>query len=212
MAQTATTFSALVLESDALTRERVRQMLTSEGFATCLVDQVELFHLLRSRFSFDLFIVGVRGSEGLDSLRLDSKIQPLLLLAPLQEPTQQARYRMALPDAVLIDRSLRDPDVLRRQLNPMPPDVPADASDPVEQAFAEFGLSRRQLQVLARALVGNTSRQIAAELFISEPTVRNHLHAIYDRVGVSGRRELLGRFVAGLIERDVAGEAPVDHA
>jgi DNA-binding CsgD family transcriptional regulator len=44
------------------------------------------------------------------------------------------------------------------------------------------------------------SANIAAKLFISELTVRNHLHAIYERVGVSGRRELLGRFVQGLIE------------
>ena len=74
------------------------------------------------------------------------------------------------------------------------------APDTVREAFLPFGLSERQLEVLGGALVGATSRQIAKQLFISELTVRNHLHAIYERVGVSGRRELLGRFVQGLIE------------
>ena len=57
---------------------------------------------------------------------------------------------------------------------------------------------------MERALVGDPSPEIARRLFISQATVRNHLHAIYDRVGVSGRRELLGRFVRGLLE----GSAP----
>ena len=46
----------------------------------------------------------------------------------------------------------------------------------------------------------HTGPQIAARLYISEVTVRNHLHAIYERVGVSGRRELQGRLLRSLLE------------
>ena len=106
-----------------------------------------------------------------------------------------------MPGAILVDRSLRDTDALRRVLCGPEPEGPAPAGpDTVRRAFLPFGLSERQLEVLGSALRGDTSRQIAGKLFISELTVRNHLHAIYERVGVSGRRELLGRFVQGLIE------------
>ena len=72
-------------------------------------------------------------------------------------------------------------------------------SDLVRGSFEPFGLSERQLEVLRLALVGQTPAEIGSTLFISERTVRNHLHAIYERVGVSGRRELLGRFVRVLL-------------
>jgi DNA-binding NarL/FixJ family response regulator len=102
---------------------------------------------------------------------------------------------------VLLDRRLTDPDALRRLLRP----AGSAASSPprpelVREAFAPFGLSERQLEVLERALLGETAPQIAARLYISEVTVRNHLHAIYERVGVSGRRELQGRLLRSLLE------------
>jgi DNA-binding CsgD family transcriptional regulator len=69
----------------------------------------------------------------------------------------------------------------------------------VRETFEPFGISVRQLEVLRLSLAGASPAEVGASLFISEPTVRNHLHAIYERVGVSGRRELLGQFVSGLI-------------
>lgn len=48
-------------------------------------------------------------------------------------------------------------------------------------------LSRRQLEVLERLARGHTNQQIARELFISTNTVKFHVRAIYDRLGVSSR-------------------------
>ncbi len=139
------------------------------------------------------------GAEGLERLGLEG-VTPLLLLAPLAGAGATA-YRLALPEAVPLDRELRDPDTLRRVLADPEPGAPSAATpDAVRRAFLAFRLSERQLEVLSSALRGHASREIARALFISELTVRNHLHAIYERVGVSGRRELLGRFVSGLIE------------
>jgi len=202
MARTVVTFRALVFEPEALVAERVRQMLTAEGFSTCLVDDVTLFHELGTRIAFDLWVVGVTSPDSLGALGLSASTRPLVLLAPLDGRSDLARYRLEFPDSLILDRGLRDPDALRRALGATAPgrEGPDEGADAVGRAFATFGLSERQLQVLSRALVGQTSREIADSLFISELTVRNHLHAIYERVGVSGRRELLGRFVRGLIE------------
>ncbi len=191
---------ALAYEHEPLVAERVIQMLAAEGFASCVTDDIALFHELRANVVFELFLAGVAALEGIELLGLAADLQPLVLLAPIacQSP---APYRLALPDAILVDRSLRDPDALRKVLRGSDPrQAPASAPDAVRNAFLPFGLSERQLEVLGSALRGDTSRAIASKLFISELTVRNHLHAIYERVGVSGRRELLGRFVQGLIE------------
>jgi DNA-binding CsgD family transcriptional regulator len=54
-------------------------------------------------------------------------------------------------------------------------------------------LSPRQWEVLRRLASGQRVATIAAELFISQSTVRNHLSAIFDRFGVHSQAELLER-------------------
>jgi DNA-binding CsgD family transcriptional regulator len=52
-------------------------------------------------------------------------------------------------------------------------------------------LTGREMEVL-RAMVSNASnREIAERLFISENTVRNHVHNILEKLGVSSRREAI---------------------
>ena len=177
-------------------------MLAGDGLRVCHVDNPALFAELRESVEFNVFVVGVDRADVTDALDLGAA-EPLILLADLTETGACARYRLSVPHAELVDRALRDPDVFRALLAASQDEREARNAlieDPVRQAFTPFGLSERQLEVLSSALMGATSKEIARELFISELTVRNHLHAIYERVGVSGRRELLGRFVRGLIE------------
>jgi ATP/maltotriose-dependent transcriptional regulator MalT len=49
------------------------------------------------------------------------------------------------------------------------------------------GLSRRELEVLRLVAAGNSNREIAAALVISEHTVARHVHNIFAKVGVSSR-------------------------
>jgi DNA-binding CsgD family transcriptional regulator/PAS domain-containing protein len=58
-------------------------------------------------------------------------------------------------------------------------------------------LSRRQLEILRRLLRGERVPTIAGELFLSRSTVRNHLSAIYRRLGVHSQAELLARLLPG---------------
>jgi DNA-binding CsgD family transcriptional regulator len=145
-------------------------------------------------------VVGLRRAEDLEGLALE-RAGDLLLLVPLEDEGLARHLRVALPEATLVDRALPDPSAFRAALGGPPAgSAPAPDGDPVGEAFRPFGLSERQLEVLRAALTGARPREIGAQLFISEPTVRNHLHAIYETVGVSGRRELLGRFVSSLLE------------
>jgi len=191
---------ALVLETEGLVCERLRRMLAEQGIMSCLVDHPALFHELREERTFDYYLVGIRTPRELETAGLTPDLEPLVLLVPPEGSRALGQYPMALPQATLVDRSLRDPDALRLALGSEPREAGGSPPvDSVRQTFASFGLSERQLEVLSCALLGESSAEIAHKLYISDLTVRNHLHAIYRGVGVSGRRELLGRFVRGLV-------------
>jgi DNA-binding NarL/FixJ family response regulator len=52
-------------------------------------------------------------------------------------------------------------------------------------------LTRRQLQVARAAASGLRNKELAIQLGVAEGTIKNHLHAIYDRLGLDGRIALL---------------------
>ena len=51
-------------------------------------------------------------------------------------------------------------------------------------------LSDREKDVVQLVAQGHRNKEIAEKLFISEQTVKNHLHNIFDKLGVSDRLEL----------------------
>ncbi|MDZ4181007.1 MAG: response regulator transcription factor [Coriobacteriia bacterium] len=52
-------------------------------------------------------------------------------------------------------------------------------------------LTERQREMLGLVAAGYTNRRIANELSISESTVKNHLHAVFSRLGVSSRSQAI---------------------
>jgi DNA-binding NarL/FixJ family response regulator len=51
-------------------------------------------------------------------------------------------------------------------------------------------LTRRELQIIAAVVQGETNKGVGQQLGVSDKTVKNHLSAIYDKLGVSTRLEL----------------------
>ena len=68
-------------------------------------------------------------------------------------------------------------------------------------------LSTREREIVGLVAQGYKNKEMAEKMFISEQTVKNHLHNIFDKLGVSDRLELaLYAIHKGL---HLAGEAPV---
>lgn len=80
---------------------------------------------------------------------------------------------------------------LARHFRPVPH---GPAVEPALAAFAtKHHLSEREREVLDLLLQGKSNKEIDGELFISAHTVRNHVHNIYEKLGVGSRLELMNR-------------------
>lgn len=68
---------------------------------------------------------------------------------------------------------------------------PARGQQLVRMLLAAYGLSAREQEVCLEVLAGRSTADIADRLFISTYTVQDHLKAIFMRVGVHSRAELV---------------------
>lgn len=57
------------------------------------------------------------------------------------------------------------------------------------QSYHESGLSPRQRDILARLVQGKTNREIAADLSLSEKTVKNYMRSVFSALGCRDRTE-----------------------
>lgn len=66
--------------------------------------------------------------------------------------------------------------------------------DFVYEDESENPLTERESQVLELVAKGKTTKEIAAELYLSAGTVRNYISTILDKLGVGNRIEAISRF------------------
>ncbi|MBN1289242.1 MAG: response regulator transcription factor [Actinobacteria bacterium] len=65
----------------------------------------------------------------------------------------------------------------------------------------EYGLSDREMEVLQLLADGNTNKEIAKELWISEQTVKTHVAHIFDKLGTKDRTETVAHALrSGLVK------------
>ncbi len=130
-------------------------------------------------------------------LRADFPDLRICLLSAFLEPSrvrdflQAGVYGYILKDddyVSRIDAIIRDLADGRVYLSPQAYEALAEATR-VEQA--EHPLSEREIEVLRLARRGLPNPQIAEALHIAPGTVRNHLSAVYRKLGVHSRHEAL---------------------
>ena len=73
---------------------------------------------------------------------------------------------------------------------------PAKSADVAPLIVEAYGLSGRELEVTRAIARGLNTAEIAAELYLSPHTVRDHVKALFEKVGVSSRGELVHRVFA----------------
>ena len=73
---------------------------------------------------------------------------------------------------------------------------PAKSADVAPLIVEAYGLTGRELDVTRAIARGLGTGEIAAELYLSPHTVRDHVKAVFEKVGVSSRGELVHRVFA----------------
>ena len=74
---------------------------------------------------------------------------------------------------------------------------PAEAEPATGPAPALDCLTRRENRVMELLLLGLSNRQIARRMVIAEPTVKNHLHSIFGKLGVADRTQAVAKVLRG---------------
>lgn len=81
-----------------------------------------------------------------------------------------------------------------------------DRREEITDSFTE-----REHQVFRLLLTGMSNRQIGRDLGIAERTVKNNLHAIYRKLGVSSRTEAVAEFLGVSEPSDPSSGRPPGH-
>ena len=123
-----------------------------------------------------------------------------LLILTFKDEDEGELRALRIPSLQLIPRQtpfsqvlqwIRQADANGNSPAPQASGKSAVAKDADEGAAADASpLSSRERQVVELVSQGFKNREIAQRMFISEQTVKNHLHNIFDKLGVSDRLEL----------------------
>lgn len=65
-------------------------------------------------------------------------------------------------------------------------------NDKFEENCVKYNLTPQERKIIPLIAKGQTNKEIAETLFISDKTVKKHLQNIFEKVGVAGKIELLG--------------------
>ena len=202
----------IVVEDHALVREGLVQTLRQiedgiEIFA--VADSMGANSLLEQEHQFDLMVLdlGLPGLDGLSCLRTFRQqyaAMPVVILSAYDDAntvSKAMKFGAAafVPKTCSSDRLLT---VLREVLvgEIVAPDalLTANVSDvsrhkPVgaQSKPSDFGLSKRQAEVLGLMARGKSNRDIATLLGLTEGTVKIHLTAIFKVLGVASRTQAM---------------------
>jgi DNA-binding NarL/FixJ family response regulator len=66
----------------------------------------------------------------------------------------------------------------------------------------DLGLSARETEIMSLIAGGLTNGEIAAQLFLAEKTVKNHVNRIYSKLGVGSRDAAITQWLGN---REIVG-------
>jgi len=166
----------------------------------------------------DLEVVGSVG-DGLEAVQVFRKTRPDVTLMDLQMPKQGGvetikQIRAEFPEArfIVLTTFDGDEDIYRALqagaraylLKGMPLDellttiqqvhagklhIPSSVAEKLAERVTGQELTERELSVLERIVAGRANKDISADLFISEATVKTHINRLLGKLGVTDRTQ-----------------------
>jgi DNA-binding CsgD family transcriptional regulator len=131
---------------------------------------------------------------GCEVLILPLNPSPSCAFVFLPTPTELPRARVSADLSAILERLGRGAEIAQLVRG-------ATAGITERDLPGLSNLTTRELEILTRLLDGDRAPAIAAELFLTQGTVRNHLASIFSKVGVASQQQLLTLFRAARASR-----------
>jgi two-component system, NarL family, nitrate/nitrite response regulator NarL len=199
----------LIADGDAMFRAGCRRLLESEPDFDILgdvgngVDAVRLaFDLRPDVLLLDLSIPDLGALDVLRTFeRSEVEVRCVLISGDVENATVVEILRLGgrgllhrRTDGELLCKSIRKVaggelwigrDTLRDVVKAL-----ASAAEKASPVRRDFGLTRREREIVALVVEGDSNKAIARRLSVGEDTVKHHLTSIFNKTGVSSRLEL----------------------
>ncbi len=212
MEESAPTINIVISDDHALFREGLRKLLEAErgiqivGEAVDGEETVKVVRQLKPHvLLLDLSLPKLSGLEVLAELsKLELQTRTIMLTAAIEREQVVEALQLGVRGIVLKHSALQlllksircvndgqywvDQEGVSDLIHALRRMKPSRG---VSEAPRNFGLSSREMEVIALIVAGYTNKDLARELGISENTAKHHLTNIFDKLGVSNRLELV---------------------
>jgi DNA-binding NarL/FixJ family response regulator len=207
MAKAKPVIRVLIADDHAIFRDGVRKLLEEEDDISIVGEAAngnECVHMM-AKVRPDILLLDLNmpdkdGLTVLQELNFDSLPTQVIVLTATEDNREAVRAMRLGARGIVLKRSAGDLLVKSiRQVNGGEIWLDNRITADVIKAFAKSSeggakrdklLSDRESQIMRLVAQGQRNKEIGQNLFISEQTVKNHVHNIFDKLGVSDRLEL----------------------
>ena len=185
----------LAVDDHPLLREGITAVMQGEedmelvAVATNGIQSIELFRLHRPDVTLmDLQMPGMNGIEAINEIRREFSNARFIVLTTYQGDIQVLRALKAGATGYLLKNMLRRDllDAIRAVYGGrryIPNEIAAELAEHV----IDESLSDREVAVLRKVASGTSNKIIAAQLEVTEATVKGHLKSILSKLGANDR-------------------------
>jgi DNA-binding NarL/FixJ family response regulator len=187
----------LSVDDHPMLREGIAAVLARQsdmvlvGEAASGKEAIEVFPRCRPDVTLmDLRLPDMTGIETIAAIRQEYPGARFIVLTTYSGDVQAVNALKAGAAGYLLKGMLRKDIVATiRTVNAGKRHVPPEIASQIAEHAADESLSARELEVLRRVAAGRPNKIIAAELAISESTVRAHMKRILPKLAASGRTD-----------------------
>ena len=185
----------LAVDDHPLLREGITAVMQGEedmelvAVATNGIQSIELFRLHRPDVTLmDLQMPGMNGIEAINEIRREFSNARFIVLTTYQGDIQVLRALKAGATGYLLKNMLRR-DLLDaiRAVYAGRRYIPNEIAAELAEHVIDESLSDREVAVLRKVASGTSNKIIAAQLEVTEATVKGHLKSILSKLGANDR-------------------------
>jgi DNA-binding NarL/FixJ family response regulator len=185
----------LAVDDHPLLREGITAVMQGEedmelvAVATNGIQSIELFRLHRPDVTLmDLQMPGMNGIEAINEIRREFSNARFIVLTTYQGDIQVLRALKAGATGYLLKNMLRR-DLLDaiRAVYAGRRYIPNEIATELAEHVIDESLSDREVAILRKVASGTSNKIIAAQLEVTEATVKGHLKSILSKLGANDR-------------------------